>query len=749
MAGYDVLSENDIVSAPLGGYDVISPDDIVESKGGFDFSKQGRIQTKGAFDEQILTPQNSDMPANPQEALATNPGGIIKSGLGKGYIKEGNAYDANGILLGPAKPWDVQQFATNDVPNVIKAAPSTFMTGLAKTTGGLGQFLSEDTSGDTESTLYGFDESTKRPGFGMLGNPTELNEESKSLIAGSKLTEEEIQKQFPINTYGGKMLNSAVTSVLQQGPSLVLSTVAGQPAWGLAVMGIQSFGTQYAEDRAKGMDPTDAAGNAGVQLITEPGTEILPFVKFAKGMKQGWSTKVLREFVLGEQAGEHVAQAVEGAFDVYFNEKNPKDRVDAAINYLKSAKHLDDQKDVFWTTLIQSGLMGMAGKGFNKALGHQDLSEKQESEFDHYNDVKASATMYETMFGKPAPVQPVKPTWLNDEAKPFLPKLGDFTPEAINPEGIGAQGGAGSRENDKAWERFATPEESTPIADHVEVPDFDGLNLDQAISASSDIVAGAPVGSKAHQEDLLNKFGGSDATTAVTPESAPTVDATPQTQQSQPGESVQPVTGQSVSAAPVSAPVESIISQAQRAVAEGKDYPAFAKEMSDKHGFDAVANQVQNEGHAGLNDAFTKAQAVHTEQQAVETARQEQIATLTAQANNIAIPQKRRDQAREALERLQSVDQTAPTAPPVVEPVNSPVVSGPSPAQQGDLTSKTNSNMEQSVPEAKLTVYRTAVENGKAVRKAESVALPADEVVKHTTERKSMLESLLDCIGGH
>lgn len=680
----------------------------------------------------ILQPDNDNMPANPQESILTNPTGVMRP-------IEKEDYHSN---LFPKKAWDTDTFIKKDIPNVIQSAPEIFDTGMAKTVGGIGQFLGEDTSGG--ESIYSQD--AVRPWAGTFGDPRALTESSKALIAGAQESENEIRKQFPVETYAGKMVQGAVTSVLQQAPSLVLSTVAGQPWFGLSIMGVQSFGTQYAEDRAKGRSPEDSAANAAVQLITEPGTEVLPFVKFAKGMKQGWSTKVLKDFVLGEQAGEHVAQAVEGAFDVAFDEKDPAKRTAAAIDYLKSHKHLDDQVDVFWTTLIQSGLMGVAGKGFTKLRGQQDLSPEMEKEHDEYTDVKASAAMYETLFGKPAPVQPVKPTWLNEETKPFLPQMpqkSDFVPEALNPSGIGTEGAVGQVANDKAWEQFNTPEGTTPVKDQVEVPNLgvqdDNVSVDQAISDANDVVNGVPVGSKSHQESLLAQMGGSD----VTAEGVQNAEQIPSTTPIDGSSSAQPEVRGEIGNTPEGGQgvresgqtngldrvgqqesVDTIISQANRAINEGKDYPTFARDMAAQHGFENLTARLAAEQHKGLNDAWSKA-----EQQ------QAQIADLTAQMNNIALPQNRREQAKEALAVLQAPQSVPEKSPSLqsVEQVGAPAESVPSTSPQ-----------ESSEPEAKFTTYRRA--EGKWV--PEQVSMPASKVVAATETRKSILESLLNCIGG-
>ena len=308
---------------------------------------------------------------------------------------------------------DIPAFVLNDIPNIIKSAPSNFQTGIAKNVAGVERFLGEDTSGG--DSVYGFDKSAEREGFGLIGKPSDLQSEGAAIASGAMQTEADTSKQYPMKTEAGRLTQGAISSISQQLPGLALS-VTGIPAFGLTLMGVQAFGTTYAEDRAKGRSPEDSAANAAVNLVTEPVTEILPFAKFAKGWNSGFSAKILKGYIAGEYTGEIVAQSVEGAFDVAFDEKDPNKRVEAAVDYLVSQKHMDAQKDVFWQTAIQSILMLGAGKMINKARGVQSLPEDKQAEYDQYAEAKASAIAYENIFGKQAPIQPVAPAWLENSS---------------------------------------------------------------------------------------------------------------------------------------------------------------------------------------------------------------------------------------------------------------------------------------------------------------------------------------------
>lgn len=450
------------------------------------------------------------------------------------HIVGDNVVDDNGVILGPVSQWDMDTLIKNDIPNIGRKWEKFMATVHAKTVGGLEQFANE-TEG---SSIYG-DEARTFMGR-TLNDPAAARAEGQALVKGALEREDELDKAFPVKTKGGQLLEGTLVSIGQQLPGLVLAPVTGGESAALTMMGVQSFGLQYGEDRAKGMSAEDAALDSVVNGITEAYTEKLGLDKFVKGMKSGWSTKVIRDFVMREQAGEHIATAVENSFGVALNEKDPAKRVEAAIDYLKSRKHLDDQMDTFWQTLMQSTLMGAAGKLINKGAGVKELPEHLQTEYDRYADEKASAIMYENIFGKPAPIQPAKPAWLNDTPKPFLPSRSDLAPDAVNPQGIGYSGpmllGQGDVDaNNEAWGKFAAGEST-----HAEVADTgiaqDSVSLDDAINSAQSHIETAPSHSETaalkRQNEMLQQLQGTeqqapqtyedlDAAFAARPEVAP------------------------------------------------------------------------------------------------------------------------------------------------------------------------------------------------------------------------------------
>lgn len=254
-------------------------------------------------------------------------------------------------------------FVRNDLPNVVKSAPALFKSGIQKSIGGIARFAAEDTSGG-EGTVYG--EDAAREGFGILGDPQALKQWGTDQAEAATAAEKQTQESYPVKTYAGQITQNSVTSIGQQLPG-VAAAASGFPEIGLPLIGVQTFGQTYADSRARGMSPEDAVNNASIQSAAEIGTEIAPFSLIAKGMKGGISREVLKDYFLKEQIGEHVATAIQNASDVYFDEADPAKRLDKAVDYWFSRKHGQDQIDTFWTTLIQSSLMGGAGKVANVA----------------------------------------------------------------------------------------------------------------------------------------------------------------------------------------------------------------------------------------------------------------------------------------------------------------------------------------------------------------------------------------------
>jgi GGDEF domain-containing protein len=251
----------------------------------------------------------------------------------------------------------------------------------------------------------------------------------------------------------GQTVESTNESIIQQAPGLMLA-FGGMPQFGLPVMGVQTFGQKYAENRAAGMPVEDATANAGIQAGVEVGTEILPFMKFAKFMKPGVFAneslrKQLAEVLVSEIPGEHLATALQNSSDAYFEEKDPAKRLAAVQKYIESNKFNEDQIDTFWTTLLQTGAMSAMGKAAHAVQNKISkdpllkMTPEQEKEYEEYSGKVADAKEYQRLYapqiaaGTAAPVQvPAAPAWLeafNDlQRNPADAITGgrNFTPES-------------------------------------------------------------------------------------------------------------------------------------------------------------------------------------------------------------------------------------------------------------------------------------------------------------------------------
>jgi hypothetical protein len=440
--------------------------------------------------------------------------------------------DIDAEIYGESKPWeysgpiqdvphDTRRIATRsdeetaanarqliqDVPNIARSTPGLIRAGLGKVPAGLARFLSEDTSGDPESSIYSTD--AVRPGFGTLGDPTALNEWGTRQAAEAQYQEDALRQQYPVNSYAGKMAQGAAVSIGQQGPGILLAA-AGMPSLGLPLMGIQTFGQTYSDSRDRGMSPEDAATNAVIQGGAEVGTELLPFAMIARAMKGGISKVVVRNYLLGEQFGEFVAAAVQNASDISFDEKDPEKRWSKAIDYWLSKKHLSDQVDTFWQTLAQSMIMGAGGKVAqgvkNRVTDTTPPTSQQMEEYDKYIKDVADAQAYEHFFKKPAPVQPTQPAWLTERMKTAEDRDNDTARDVLAATLPPVYGDERQRKRQQLADEYnaalpqavtdPTPEPNT----HATVPDVgfdnDTVSIDDAINSAQahvDTASAAPL----------------------------------------------------------------------------------------------------------------------------------------------------------------------------------------------------------------------------------------------------------------
>lgn len=266
-------------------------------------------------------------------------------------------------------PIDTAVDVGHGMQSVARRAPDTFKQIGA----GVWQAMNEAPEYDPSAT----DAEGYNPTAGFFNRDgvtlAESNREAaqKAAAFGREVTENiQIDKTaHPRTTKTGTMLENTAESLLQQAPGVALS-IAGFPGVGLPMMGIQTFGQKYAENRAAGMSIADATHNSAFQGGVEIGTELMPFVAMAKFMKPGkFSTKVV-DYMLSEIPGEHIATALQNSSDAYFDEKDPAKRMAQVKEYLGSHKFTEDQVDTFWTTILQGGIISAAGRSAKGVADH-------------------------------------------------------------------------------------------------------------------------------------------------------------------------------------------------------------------------------------------------------------------------------------------------------------------------------------------------------------------------------------------
>jgi hypothetical protein len=259
---------------------------------------------------------------------------------------------------------DLSKFATADIPNVATTWGAKVGAGAERGTGGL-----------IESYAEGMKDRFKYPNSDPFPNyaKSRAKEADTMLSTGKALGEEgrmiasTVEREKPLTTRAGKIVGMTAESIGQNLPGMAMAML-GQPAAGLSTMGLQTFGQTYSDSRAKGLSIQEATNNAAIQGGTEVATELLPFIKLSKFLSPGKLSKKILGYYLAEVPGEHVATAVQNATGKAFDRPgmSPEQRKEAALGYLASGQHGQDQIDTFFTTLLQTALMGGMAKTAQK-----------------------------------------------------------------------------------------------------------------------------------------------------------------------------------------------------------------------------------------------------------------------------------------------------------------------------------------------------------------------------------------------
>jgi hypothetical protein len=248
------------------------------------------------------------------------------------------------------------------------------------------------------------------------------------------------RKADPRTTMAGKLVEGAGESIIQMAPGAALS-MAGAPQAGLYLMGAQTFGQKYAEDRAAGKSIEDSTKNSMLQAGAEVATELAPAYKLSKFMKPGAFGRKALEYMQQEVPFEMLATALQNSSDKFYAEQDPDKRWQQVFDYLGSHQFAQDEVDTFWQTILQGMVMSGAGKVARKATGAQDLTPDQQELYAKYEQGVRDAVDFGRFFGKPGvmptppptpPAAPASPPTTPPEGQE--PPVAPTPPPTINPE---------------------------------------------------------------------------------------------------------------------------------------------------------------------------------------------------------------------------------------------------------------------------------------------------------------------------
>ena len=185
----------------------------------------------------------------------------------------------------------------------------------------------------------------------------------------------QIQAMGQNKQYLGRMAEGAISSIAQQLPAMVGGAMTGSSALVLSSMFVNSFGQEYSEGRAKGLDGADAATRAGLfasfEVIGERfglGFELEQIRKATQGVPTNQLKDFLGNTLKKELPGEYLTTTGQFAVDK------------SAVGLNKDATlgdYLEQMADTTVQTLMQSGMMTAGTKGVG-AITSKFAGEKQE-----------------------------------------------------------------------------------------------------------------------------------------------------------------------------------------------------------------------------------------------------------------------------------------------------------------------------------------------------------------------------------
>ncbi len=251
--------------------------------------------------------------------------------------------------------WQSTKDTASDLWNVAKnpsVIPAQMRVGFEKAIAGI-QLRNRDSQLETGSIYYTDDELVKQ---------------KKDILEGLNATDaldKGIDETLQTKSYLGKMAKGVTQSIGMQLPTMPLMFVAPELAPLLTgTMYFSTYGDKYQERIREGYSPEQADKSANWHGATEVATEFigLPFLtKFIKAAKAGAPiTKAFAADMLGEQAGEFLANMAQTGEDVYTAGFKGLKGIDAVQQWVGSEEFKQSIIDTAVATAMQTGAMGSA-----------------------------------------------------------------------------------------------------------------------------------------------------------------------------------------------------------------------------------------------------------------------------------------------------------------------------------------------------------------------------------------------------
>ena len=239
---------------------------------------------------------------------------------------------------------------------------------------------------------------------------------AKTQAAGAKESRTAVESMGQNPNYLARQFEGAVSSIAQQLPAMFGGVISGSEAFVLSAMFLQSFGQEYSEGKAKGLDGGEAATRAGLfgafEVLGERfglKFEMDNLRRAASGMKTDQLKDFLANTLKKELPGEYLTTTGQ-----FLTDKS-------AIGLNKDATlgdYLQQLGDTTAQTIIQSGLMTGGTKLLEKGVSALPGQKPQEEE---EPIPTAEQLMRERGFLQPTTKPVQEPVQVAPEAAPAQP----------------------------------------------------------------------------------------------------------------------------------------------------------------------------------------------------------------------------------------------------------------------------------------------------------------------------------------